>query len=232
METKNKLIRKVAVKAVISEILKSTFVQSKEDEPSYLLTTNNEKIFRINLISIIVDKEIQGSITNMLIDDGTEKIILRSFEDNKIIKNLNIGDVILIIGKLRSYNNEKYLSPEIIKKVNKLWLKVRALELKEFFNGNNSIKIEIVTENEKIEENDNKKILIDEDKDNDEIIEDDEMLPMQKIAKIIKENDQGEGVLIEEIIEKSSLNDTEKLIEIMLEKGDIFQNLPGRIKVL
>ena len=38
--------------------------------------------------------------------------------------------------------------------------------------------------------------------------------------------------MIEELISKSMLNDTEQLIEKMLENGDIYQNLPGKIKVL
>ena len=58
------------------------------------------------------------------------------------------------------------------------------------------------------------------------------MLPIQKLTNLIKELDTGDGVLIEEVISKSPLNDTEQLIEKMLENGDIFQNLPGKVKVL
>ena len=59
-----------------------------------------------------------------------------------------------------------------------------------------------------------------------------EDLPIQKIIHLITELDKGDGVFIEEIIEKSTLNETEKLIQNMLENGDIFQNYPGKIKVL
>ena len=48
---------------------------------------------------------------------------------------------------------------------------------------------------------------------------------------LIKELDPGEGVPIEVIIEKSDLEDAEKLLKKMLEKGDIFQNQPGKVKI-
>ncbi|MBT3465494.1 hypothetical protein HN451_10975, partial [archaeon] len=72
------------------------------------------------------------------------------------------------------------------------------------------------------------------DVEDDEIVDVEEnvLLPVQKIINLIKELDPGEGVMIEELISKSMLNDTEKLIEKMLEAGDIYQNLPGKVKVL
>ena len=39
-------------------------------------------------------------------------------------------------------------------------------------------------------------------------------------------------VSIEEVIEKSLLDNTDDLIKKMLENGDIFQNTPGKVKVL
>ncbi len=67
------------------------------------------------------------------------------------------------------------------------------------------------------------------------LAEEDEMaplLPFEKILALIKEIDTGEGVLMEEIIEKSSLQDTEQVLNKMLEKGDIFQIQPGKVKIL
>ena len=37
---------------------------------------------------------------------------------------------------------------------------------------------------------------------------------------------------MEDVIEKSSVEFTEKVLEQMLEKGDIFQIMPGKVKVL
>ncbi len=172
---------------------------------------NNPKIKNnsLNLMANILHKEKIGSITNFLLDDGTDKIILRSFEENKKIKNLNVGDSIITISSLREYNNQIYLSPDIIKKISPLWLKVRSLELKDIINFKEEIK-------EKYEIKDLE----------------DTFSPNLKLINLVKSLDQGEGVLIEEIIEKSPFEDIEYLIQKMLEKGDLFKNQPGRVKVL
>lgn len=215
----NQYNRQPAIKITINELLKYKLILDQERQ-SYLLNHEN-KIFRLNLMGVILKKEEIGSITNFYLDDGTAQIIIRLFEEKEHFKKLNIGDAIIIIGKLRVYNKEKYVSPEIIKKINSLWLKVRSLEFK------NAIKIDY--EEEKLEELTIKKEQFDLKEEN---IEEDQSLPFQKISRLIKELDQGEGVLIEEILEKSLLNETEELLEKMMEKGDIFQISPGKVKIL
>jgi len=226
--------RNQAIKIIISELLFGTYIQENEQNPNYLLTRNNQKVYRLNVIAIIVQKELVGTITNLLIDDGSGRIIARSFEENKIIHTLNVGDVIIIIGKLRTFNQEKYISPEIIKQIDPLWLKHRSLELKEKFSNTdypqkentaketNNISIETAAPENK----NNKETIL------EETIQEGSLLPFQKIIKLIKELDHGDGVLIEEIIEKSPLDKTENILEIMLQNGDIFQNNPGKVKVL
>ena len=240
--------RNQAIKITISELLLGTYIQENEQNPNYLLTKNNQKIYRLNVIGTIIQKELIGTITNILIDDGSDKIIIRSFEENKIIHTLNIGDVIIIIGKLRIFNQEKYISPEIIKQINPLWLKHRSLELKDKYsnikmelNSNNDPPTKKETNKEFIEKSKNtysisfqknQNISLDKEIILEETIQEESLLPFQKIIKLIQELDQGDGVLIEEIIEKSPLDKTEDIIEKMLQNGDIFQNNPGKVKVL
>lgn len=242
--------RPIAVKTIIKEILIADYLQ-EEEGTNYLLTPDQKKIYRLNLMAIILEKEIQGNITNFLLDDGTSTIVLRSFEDNKKIRELNVGDVIITIGKLRIYNQEKYISPEIIKKIDPDWLKIRAKEMESLIQkiSKRSSEIEINTQLIKQDNKDNvikenikeEKVISVEKSDEFEefgeieevmIEEKNELLPNQKIFQLIKEMDSGSGVAIEEIIHKSSLKDTEIIIQKMLEKGDIFQNSPGKIKVL
>ncbi len=220
METEynnKKFQRNVAVKSAIKEIILSTFVLENEQNPNHLLTEEGQKIFRINVIATIISKEKQGSITNLLIDDGTDKIIARSFEDNETINCLKIGDVISIIGKVRVYNQEKYISPEIIKPVHPLWLKIRSLELKTKIE-----KYHFKTDG----------CLQDLKAKSAAEVQEDSLLPIQKLSKIIEELDQGDGVPIELILDKSPLENTDQLIEKMLRTGDLFQNKPGKIKIL
>ena len=256
MEFENKpFFRFSAEKVAIRELEEGEYVEEKEQKPNYIITPENRKIFRINVIATLVHKEVHGSITSILIDDGTGKIIVRIFEEMKSIFNLEVGDVIQIIGKVRIYNNEKYVFPEIIKKTNHAWLKIRFLELqkanlfvkKEKEDAENSQKLK----KEGLELNElNKKEKMEESAShnfsqknitpgveifevvNEEIEENDPLLPFEKISKLITQLDKGEGVMIEEIIEKSPLEKTEELIEKMLENGDILQNSPGRVRLL
>lgn len=217
------------VKTTIKELLLSKYLEGEDQKPNYLLTSEQQKIFRLNILATVVNKEQQGAITNFLVDDGTEKIILRFFEENRISKNITIGDVLLIIGRIRIFRQEKYISPELVKKINPLWLKVRSLELKkslkEFIETkeevkmNKPIKLERKNNLNSLEEN------FEEEEENSD-------LPNQKLKELISELDSGSGVFIEEIIEKSPLEKTEQLLEKMLEAGEIFQNIPSKVKVL
>jgi RPA family protein len=246
MEETKSFERQTALKTTIQELLLGDYIQEDENTPNYLLTKSGTKIYRCNLMAIILSKEQQGSITNILVDDGTGKITLRSFEKNEVLEKLEVGTAILIVGKLRIYNQEKYLSSEIVKKIEPLWLKLRALELKELIEKKDDFvddkKENIVNEVNKVDENkDNQKNDVEKNTNETEtrineeeetISEEAELLPVQKLTNLIKELDTGDGVLIEEVISKSPLNETEQLIEKMLENGDIFQNLPGKVKVL
>lgn len=220
---KNYFDRNIAYEVIIKELLNYSYIENDEGTPNYLLA-KNKKIYRFNLLAVILELNQQGSILNITIDDGSGKIILRIFEENKSVKNLVIGESILIIGKLRKYNHERYISPEIIKKVDEDWLKVRSLKI-----DKNKINIEIEENSPK--HGGKEKTTKKEDIPNKEINKK-ELFPIKKIILLIKELDQGEGVFIEEIIEKSKIESADKIIEKMLEEGEIFQNLPGKVKVL
>ncbi len=230
--------RQIAIKTKIKEINEGYYVIKDGWEPNYLLTKNKTKISRINLMAIVLDKEWQGETINLVLDDGSGKIVLRSFEKIKNLESINVGESILVIGKVREYNNEKYIAPEIIKKTNTKWLKVRSLELKKLTKEEqdvqekqtekeNSHNEELIKNSEPIKINTNNK-----DESENETFES----VNEKIIELIKKLDSGEGALIEEIKEKAEEElkeeDVEKLIDKMLKEGEIFQNLPGRIKVL
>ncbi len=97
------------------------------------LELDNKQVVRINLIANIIDKYIQdgekkfGSIT---LDDATGQIKAKVFGDEiERFSSLNQGDTVMLIGLLRSWNNEVYITPEIIKKKEPTYLLVRKLEI-------------------------------------------------------------------------------------------------------
>ncbi len=211
-------IRHTAIKVPLSVFLQSELVQ-EQDVPSYL-SVRDEKIYRMNVIGIIIGKEEVGSIVNLYIDDGTGTALLRFFEENKIAKEVSVGQVVLCIGKPRMYSNQRYISHEIIKIVDPRWLKLRSIEIKKQSSEPQKVEEEKIIEKEEVKEQE------------EEIVEDEKILPIEKIRSLIVELDSGDGVAMEEILEKSPINNTEELLEKMMQQGDIFQNKPGKVKVL
>lgn len=207
-----------AQKIMIKEMLRGAMIV--EADSNYLLTNDGRKMQRVNVVAFVVKKEKIGSITTCLLDDGTGTVAFRSFEESKKIEQITPGDAVLVLGKIRIYNGEKYISPEIVKGINPSWLKVRMQE-NTLYDQNKE---------QKAPEGDSQLTKKKSDSRIEETAE--SVLPSQKIIGIIKELDKGDGVFIEEILEKSPLAETEKIIENMLECGEIFKNMPGKIKVL
>ena len=205
--------RQTAFKLKVGEILEGKYVEEEGWTPNYLLTKGGKKVSRVNLVGVVLEKE-EGAMVSLLLDDGSGKVKVRSFEEMKGSEEIGVGEGVLVVGKIRVYNQEKYISPEIIKKVSSGWLKLRALEL-----GKETEAVEergMVVEEKKIDE-EKKEEFLDSGK--------------EEILGVVKEIDKGEGALIEELKERLG-GGVEEEIEKMLERGDIFQNMPGRVKVL
>ena len=123
--------RHIAHKVKIGDLLAGKIII--EADKFKLLELGSKQIARINLIANITDKFIQegekkyGSIT---LDDASGQIRAKVFgEDLPKLEQFTQGDTVLVIGLLRSWNNELYLTPEIIKKRDPSYLLVRKLEL-------------------------------------------------------------------------------------------------------
>jgi RPA family protein len=96
------------------------------------LEVDGKQIVRVNVIANITDKYIQDGekkFASLTLDDATGQIKVKAFgEDIKQFEAHTQGDTVLIIGLVRSWNNEVYITPEIIKKKEPAYLMVRKLE--------------------------------------------------------------------------------------------------------
>jgi len=194
--------REVARKVNIGSIISGKYVKTEGWQANYV-EVKGERISRVNIVAIVIEKIPENK--TIIIDDGSGRINVRSFEETNFMDKANIGDVILLIGRLREFNNEKFISPEIIKKIDNKWLEVRKAELSK----NKANKVEETLVNE------------------EDIGED--ISVVEIMLKKIKENDKGNGVLVEAVVNNQ---DDEKLIEKMLQDGIIFEIRPGKIKIL
>jgi len=123
--------RHIAYKLHIGDILKGNPIL--DADKFKLLELENKQVVRVNLIANIIDKFIQDGekkFASITLDDASGQIKAKTFgEEIKKFENFNQGDTIILIGVLRSWNDELYIIPEIMKKRDPQYLLIRKLEL-------------------------------------------------------------------------------------------------------
>jgi len=97
------------------------------------LRIKNRIVARVSIIGTVTDKfeslrdKKYASIT---INDGEDTIRAKTFGDGvDLLENINKDDIVKVIGFVRYFKDELYITPEIIKKVDARWLMLRKLEL-------------------------------------------------------------------------------------------------------
>jgi RPA family protein len=125
--------RLVAVKSSIEEIVHGNYFEvAGRWEPDYLITPAGRRMSRVNLLGIVVANFFaeDGNYGTVTLDDGTETIRLKSFKGEvKSLRDLQMGQVVSVIGKLRKYKDEVYIAPEAIFQSDLDRLTLRKLEL-------------------------------------------------------------------------------------------------------
>ncbi len=142
-DSTQKFKKETAYKLSISDIVRGKFI--KIDNRSYVTTPFGLNINRVRILGIIMDIKIFKQDQNeenidvtkkdyayLVIDDGTETIRIKAWgvDINQLkIPDLNIGDNIDVIGKVREYNEEIFIMPEIIHMIkDPNWELLRELE--------------------------------------------------------------------------------------------------------
>jgi hypothetical protein len=206
MENDQTQKRQVAFKCSINQINNSNFIKNEGLVPNYL-QIGDKKASRLNIIAAIVEKDETSQSLRFTIDDGTARINLISYENIPNINKVNLGDVVIVIGKPRVMGEDKYIMPEIIRPIDKEWLKIRKSNLPDV---KPSKKEETIVEQ----------------------VLDTNLAPFELVIETIRIMDKGDGVSYEEINAKLKINDFENLITGLLERGEIFEIRPGKFKVL
>ncbi len=178
-----------------------------------LITTNNEKIYKIRINGTTVDKYHGASdgtkkaFTTLTLDDGTATVRIKAWEETaEFLNSFTIGNDVDLIGKPRTSEDEVYILPEsvvIIEDSNKE-LYLRAKKIKRYSKNNLIISKEVQAA---LGHNPEQK---------------------EKIWVLIADSE--EGVEMEEIIEKTKLDKAtvESIIHDLLNDGDIYE--PSALK--
>lgn len=205
-----KFKRNIAYKLRIGDILLGKPILNQER--FQFLELGDKKIVRVNVIGNIVDRyqsEGEKKYLFLTLDDGSGQIHLKTFGDElEKFKEVRQGETVLVIGIIRNWNSETYISPEIIKEQNPKYLLVRKLEL----------------EKQRSESSENKPLA----KEQIKALKD-------RILEKIRDSEKDGGAETEKIIAEirdASPEIINQEIQKLLEDGVIFEPRPGKIRYL
>jgi RPA family protein len=132
--------RQTAYKLRVGDLLKGKPILEQlgegEQQRFRFLELGDRNIVRVNIVANIIDKyeseasEDRKKYSNFTIDDASGQIRLKIWgDDTEKFSEIVQGNTVVVIGTLRFYNNELYISPEIIRLADPKYLLVRKLEL-------------------------------------------------------------------------------------------------------
>jgi RPA family protein len=200
--------RNIAYKFRIGDLLFGKPIMN--GERFSFLELGNKKIVRVNLIGNIVDKYESGNerkYISLTLDDGSGQIRLKVFGDDvDKFSNISQGQTVAVIGVLRYWNDETYVSPEIIRELDPKYLLIRKLE----------------TEKEKIL--------------NSAPVPKEQVVAIKdNILEIIKNSEDDGGIDIDNVItnlQNVSPSIINQEIKKLLEEGIVFEPRPGKVRYL
>jgi RPA family protein len=204
--------REVAHKLRIGDLIRGTQIFEETESLNKRLRfveLGNKSIVRVNITANVVDRyesEGESRFASITLDDGSGQIRIRVFgEDTSKFKDITQGDTLLIIGLLRSFNQELYIVPELLRKQDPKYLLVRKLEIEKFYFKEPEIRPK-------------QKILILRD----------------EIINMIRDAESNEGINKDEMILKikSPPDLISQEIQKLLEEGIIYEPRPGRVRYL
>lgn len=235
--------RMPAVKVRIKDIVmgKFFFGNAEELKPAYVITRFGQKVCRVNILATVVDKFVNEAETyaTISLDDGTEAIRAKLFRERvRLAKEIEVGDLVIVIGKLKQFNSEIYVNAEIVRKVSDPNYEMyRKLEiLRELRNLGELVKKvkelkDKLTEDEFREEL--KRIGLDEESARVIIESEREEVDYKPtVLELIEKLDEGDGVEISKLFEVLSLPEevVESVITDLLASGYLYEPEPGKFK--
>jgi len=232
------------------ELNSGKYFQKEGFTPNYLLTPDGRRFSRARIIGTVVDTfmnedETYGSLT---IDDGTDTVQLKFFNEMEMLEEFETGDIVEAVGKVREYQGEIYMNPEIIERRDIKKELLHELKHKKTLEEWKQIKetVKQLKESGKTQEEIEKEMAgtLDEDEvdsllqsfgeqfDN-ETPEERENLE-REVIDAVEKLDEGEGADYSDIANEIDANEEkmEDTINTLLSEGTFYEPQPGKIKKL
>jgi len=220
--------RQVAYRLWIQNIVASPFVEQQgEWDPNYI-SFKDKQISRVNVIATVVDvyHDAEKGFASITLDDGSATIRAKAFKDDfYLLKDAKQGDMVNVIGRVRKYQDEIHLAPEIVAKIsNPNWELLRKAELLKdlgkysrevpSFQGQRDLYQEVSEQPHTVQE---------------------KLDPSASVRQKVLEHLERQGESsTQDIIAASGLSQEEaqEMIKELLKQGEIYQSRPGYVRLV
>lgn len=232
------------MKVRIADIISGKYFPGSKEEmrPGYIITPFGEKISRANVIATVTEKFIteDGSYSTIAIDDGTEAISVRTFKENvSLLNEIKVGDLVLVIGKIKEYNGEVYINGEIVKELEDANFEIlRKSEIVTNLMERKKIVEEIKSLVDQMPEEELKNYVKEKYSMDEECLQavlESKKLEVDykpKVLEVIEKLDDGNGVEIGKLFEVLDLPEQiiERTLDELINLGYVFEPTIGRIR--
>lgn len=126
--------RAASHRLTLDEIHRGQFVSAEGDfELNYLITEDCRKVYRAKVVATVVSEPYVSDDTaygRVQLDDGFETVYGTVFrEETALLDEIQLGDLVQVIGKIREWQGEKQLTLEAIHPVHPNFLLLHRLEI-------------------------------------------------------------------------------------------------------
>ncbi len=237
--------RLTAIKTNIDSIGKGKFIAQEGFNPSFILSPEGQRMSRVRVLATTVDKFVSenGKFASLTLDDGTDTIRAKVFNALSLLETIERGDIVDLIGRIKEYQEEVYLLPEIISKIDDPNLEMlRRLEIgaqqKDAARKKDLVlqyKDQVADASELIRLM-KERFGIDQEEVEAYLQEDPPKSKEAKgeVLKLIETLDSGEGCNYQELMQAAGIPEEtlDIIVNELLEEGSCFEPRPGKIRKL
>ena len=181
-------------------------------------------VLRVNVLAVVIHKYVSenGNYVFVTLDDGSGQTRLKAWnEDTQILSKAEIGDLVMVLGKVGLNNNEIFIRPEAIRKMDIEWEQVRRLELTKLYGKPEGEKRMAVNEVQ-----DSPSTVVEE-----MVVGGESALSIRQ--KVISYLEKGPGTGVEEgELVKSVGGKSEEVVQELLSEGEVFRPRKGYLKLI
>ncbi|MBD3405910.1 MAG: hypothetical protein GF411_07250 [Candidatus Lokiarchaeota archaeon] len=108
--------RMTAIRASMADVVNGTY---DDDGGPRVVSPKGVELRRVLLVGHVIDQYIgKDNYSVVTLDDGTATVRIKAWgSEASLLEPVRLGSLVIVMGKVREYNEEIYLTPEIIREV-------------------------------------------------------------------------------------------------------------------